>query len=1243
MKKSDNQDQNASELARRVFNVAYGPNKSIEENGSTPMEPFLELAGRVFNSSDAHVQSILSWNGHSKSFFEKVADPVEKVIDKVAKDHRVAPLYRTWSALLEKQQHLRDGHIHLMWNILDSQKMRLSDLEGWKNHVEPVLMGTFSAMWPEMRLVMDVHPPEEEKWYESVFAAMRNGMRDPDAFDAFDALVELVARVFLMDEDGVKGEWAAFVAESARAYTMRAKCLAPESDAPISIQELLREYSNNTEMAQRDASRIVLSLRACTIEQFTKNADPFNELARRIVNALAAEAGYSPKVTESEVAEFIRHLAFEERSPIASLLARCTGYQPYVRPISNHPVEHMDNLELNIMLIGRTEVGKSAFLFASERLPTAGESKEPNPQEGTYPRIDLKHVAGENLESDRSKWAELLPTRDTFYKLYAETEPFGLYSFNIMDAPGEIVGRSAARRGSEYFDFLPLQIQRLRPSVLALMLGHESDNENEDNTHFQNGIERSVRSISKILENDKLKQLKLEKNQADAKLSELIASYPVYVIQNQADKLIASLRCEQKDNSSKEIEDLEEGYRADLAKKIGQHAFSLGPYFENAKTIDDSIHEMRSDNSLALGDPALRDLVVKTFEDRKLFFNILRGAGFRNVNLVFVSSLPEEMVERHSQHVGVEAFWRHLWTETTMLFAGALEKAAQRLLVDDLKDVAQKIGSRCETNLGISLPAVPFIDESAMLNAFSSLIKNEDTIINIRQNFNPGRKLRDQMINMSDGWRMAMKVVDKFEGDVKAFMKSWSLVLHRLIAELNIPPDISCGEIRAEELTKGEIDWLQYARAQLAQNSGKDEDIDADSALQKRIAESDIHGFFGSLRHSSILREIFETKTELEGIENDALKWLDIDPGKSLFQRVESDLGRDVKNGKILECALRLVSDWGFDFAESKRDLELEPNYQLLAIRRYERNRSLFQFHFRANNAGIGRSPADRIERVIDLIRRMGDIRTNLDSLNGLQTEIRPAVEGLALSMMLRSLKFDVEKIKENESSKEVLTEVENNLRRALNKRVFLLFDDRRTVREVIQLQENNLDNQGFRIAGDGLIFPISTSNEACRAAYNIAAFSQQAVEVAERTGNLIALEDDKEGVSFVIGTLMSKLGKLRKAVDSYQREMISYLEMTLRIFLDMHHEFVLQTGLVEKDDSNTRMMLSRIVNQEFDSVKAGIVNVGIRAETEATDFEVAGQTILKNQQLQRQKSCIDDFADRVQALIRSQNTKPRE
>lgn len=1202
---------------------------------------------------DDQVQMALGWEGSNGDFYQKVAEPVEILIDKAVEDRRVAPLYRMWSALLQKQLYLKDGHIHLIWNLLDSQKKQLSALEGWKSYVEPVLTGTLAALWPEMQLVLRIHPPEAEKWYEAVFSAMRNGMRDDDAFDAFDALVELVARVFTMDEDGVQGEWATSVAESARAYALRSKCRAPDSDAPIAIYELLHENSNDTEMVQYNASRIVLSMRASTLENFAKNADPFDELAQRIIETLAKEIGSSLKVSQSEVAEFIRHLAFEEKSPITGFLARCTGYQPYVRPTSDHPIEHVDSLELNIMLIGQTEVGKSSFLFASERLPVAGESKEPNPQQGTYPRVDLKHVAGESLEIDRGKWAELLPTRDIFYKLYAETEPFGFYSFNIMDAPGEIVGRSAARRGAEYFDYLPLQIQRLRPSVLALMLGCKSNHQNEEDSHFHNGIERSVQSISKILEENRLKQRTLGNISVDAKLDELIASYPVYVIQNQADKMIELLRRRQGGNLSKEIEQIEEGYRADLARKLSHQSFFLGPYFENVKTIDDAMRALRSDSSLGFGDPAVRDLVIGTCEDRRLFFDILRGAGFRNVNLVFVSSLPKEMAEPHSQHVGVEAFWRHLWTESTKLFSEALEKKAQRFLVDDLKAAIRKIESRCDKNYGINLPPVPSIDEPAMLEAFRSLINNEDAILYIKQNFDPRRKLRDQMLDISSGWESAMTIVGKFEHDVSMFMKSWSSVLRRLIAELNVPPEIACGDLRTVELSKGEIDWLQYARAQLVQNATNNEDAETDTTLRKQITESDVHGFFGSLRHSSILREIYETNAK-PGIDaGEALRWLDNDRSKTLLERVESVLGRnsDDPYDEVLGNALRLVSDWGIDLIESTvysnpvklRSAELdnrsiysssgesEPSYHLLAVRRYERNRFLLQFHFKANSTVTDRSPADRIEKVIGLVKKMGKIRANLESRNGLQAEIRHAVEGLALSMMLKSLKFDVGKIRDSEDSKEVLTKVEDTLRKALDNRKFLLFEDIKSIREVIQSQETNLDNHGFRIAGDGLILPIGKNFAECRAAYNILVFSRQAVEVAEHTGNLIALENEKDGVDFAIGTLKEKLGNIRRVVDDYERDLILYLEATLRIFLDMHYQFVLQTGLVKKDDSNTRMMLSKIVNQEFESVVA-------------KSTEVSGRLTLNDQlfqqKIKKQIKLANDFSDIIQALIQNQVAK---
>ena len=1139
------------------------------------------------NDSDQRLddsgKSILNWNGKYESFHKQVMTQVERVIKLAVDENRATPLYRMGSALLVEKENLLPGHVHLIFNLLERQKKNLFYLEYWEDHVERVLIGTLAAIIGDKIPIEGIYHPEEQLWYKAVFTAMHKATGEhSEHFEAFDALVELTARVFTTR--GIPSAWWDCFEKSATALASRAKCQEPIFAAPFSIQALLEENNTNFENEHHyHASVIILCLRVSALKTNSNGKDPVEQLARRIIMDLhGSERDNKQKGDSTDIIDLVRHLAFEKKSPVSKLLERCIDYQPYPYQPKNYVVDSVDSLDLNIILIGEKMVGKSSFLFASEGLSIAEAGENPDPRLGAYPRVNLKRIADGDLEVDRNKWEKLEPSDDITYKLYAETEPFDLCAFNIIDPPGEIVGPSSVKEESEYFGYLPEQIERMSPSVLAIMLGTDEDNECREDTYFKKGLERAIQNIKKISSLEQPNQVNSNQNVV---LNRSTISYPVYIIQNQADKMIGSFRRNQSQGFSRKVEEKEEGYRTNLAKKIGSNSFDIGQYFYAASS-EDAIHQLLCDDRLAPDDPAVRNLVRKVWEKQWWLFDLLRSAGFRNVNLVFASSILKDKVKTPSVHVGIEAFWRHLWIESSKVFSSALKDAAQSLLVHNLENAAKSIAHRCKPNQGITLPSAPQIDVSEISEAFCSLYKEDIVISSIRKKFEPHENLQDQMPKLFNSYQQILDKLDSFEDDVKLFMSLWSDALRQLIIELNVSPDTMCGAFHPERLDDAVIEQLRNARSQLTQNSDDDSGIGNKNVFKKGLMESDVHGCLGALRHSSLIGEIYEMGDERETDEatSKALKWLDKEPRIRIFDRVRSDLGLD----KIIEYVLRLISDWGMD--SRLIDEQNMPDYNVLAVRRYERNRFLLRAHLDANNAELNKeSPADRIEKVIELVVKLGEIRANLLNMNlinemGITEESRSAVEMFALHSIVRALTFDVNKFANSNDLNDLLASAEKELCDAIESGFTFFNRGRKANLNLIQSIERKLDP--FKIAGSGSVLltggSATSSATKCREAYKVVAFLKRVKMVMGTVGDFVPMDEGTRGLSATLERYERALSELDGEINLYNCEVLKYSEMSLRIFLYVQYRFVEQIGLLKDEDKKIHLQnLAGIISEK--------------------------------------------------------------
>ena len=1181
------------------------------------------------------IRSIESWDGGSATFESEVGKPVNDLVAAVGEEGgTTAPLYRAWSALVKNRKNIERAHALDLWDRLLAERGQLRSMEHWQESTEPVLAFTLASVWTDLFPIVlpdgAGSAPGEEHWLRPTLQAMRatcSEEEDGPRLENLVALLDLAACVLSvnMGKESILSEWRGVVVREAKSLAARAKC---RTAAPLSVAEVIGKPLSSDDRAAYDAARLVL----CTwadgrnSQPSESPAGPLEDLAKRVVERPAFVIGASGRHESvrgesSGIERLLRHHALE--SPcFAHLLHRLVGYEPYRRPYRERKVESVDGLEQRVLLLGPPGVGKSSFFFASETLPWSGA---PDLEGEIYPSITLEAIeSGGNLDEARSHWRRGEYSHTDDFKMTGLTDPLGLCRFHLVDPRGEMMGLQGRSLGADHEELFP-HIQRLRPSTLVVMLspdiplrGDEPDPKEADVGDVEYVLGRTL---------DELKS-----QGASAML-------PVYLLQNKADKILDSLRGEETDKE----------YWNTLAKELESDTFEVGDYFfddsNGAVTPESALSRLLDDPSLTC-DPGVRELIADTCRRWKGLLVLLAKEGFRNVSLSFTCTLCPPEDNEVAARPGVRAFWYHLWEVSAPHFQCALQRRARKIFVEELSANIERVWAlRGDGEHGLRLREPPRVAGDELRKRLQQHAdKAEEVAEAVRGSFDRRNGFDEELRGLYRTCRRPMELVDEFDSAVARFREDWKKRLRIALGELNVPPDRPCEKFRQVEVDPKVMQWLGEEREKRRsaepdsktqkRDSGEHDPVQAvrralegagvpDQRIKeiewkvmnlivvprlteaKRIDANEVHGYYGALVDSSILRGEFGIK---ETFLPDARQWLRGGGSRPLAEHLANAArtGYFASDQKLelLRKVLWLVSDYGFDNNEERWP---GPDYASLTVRLLRNNRPFLQTHVEMGEKDV--NPHRRIEDVIELVRAMFDIHGKAfggPEGTNVVAAIRSAVAGFVLGPILDALGFNVDKLMSHQGAGEerdgmregekpapvIFKQVEDvivdlhdqHVAEKKNRKRRLPFVGRTSDagklpeerRELLLGCEKKL--APYRKTNADILLQDGANPAELKRAINTVSFARRAVE---SYGD--ALPSD-----FTPDLAPGQLGRIgepfRTAVQNYnpesQGKVDKYVENVLRLLLRVHHLYFEKMGFLVEGELKTA--LDRVVSKAF-------------------------------------------------------------
>ena len=935
-----------------------------------------------------------------------------------------AELYRLWTEIIREK--LTVG----LLDIADIMRREgvLKNKEEYKKHqkyLEP-LHDEMVRVWPPVFESLYWETNRSDSYLSSVAGAAHSAASgDKAAVDRLKALLDLVVAAHRSgdspDEMAALEEWRGTVAKQARALAAISVCknasLARFPDAPTDGA------------AQEDDGELARLLLCVFHDSATPKSigemDPFplRSLATRIAKGNGCKGGANVE----EVERLLNHHAFE--SGLARrLLEQRIGYRSWKPDFAAPRIKSLDGLELDIMMMGPKEVGKSSFLFASQK----------HFEEMEITRFSLESLEGndEEIKKIEQDWKNGEVSKTGSVYMAAKVGPQKLCGFHVLDTMGEFV-----TQGEEiglYYDQLRDHVRFLpRPPIFLLMISMDPKDEKDDDEKIAGVLETCFSRPGK-------------KRDGDDTL--------VYVIFNKFDVYLKSLEDEGADYES----------LRELARKMDDRTFRLSPYLEPSKAETwDSVRKLAQDSMRyhdRLGDhykyrdpatAAERIVVEGAFDKWPAVFERLWKNGVKDIRLCFVSS---SCTVSKDFSPGVGAFWGDLCSSVG-IFEQALANLARRVFVDNLGKYAEEIWNLEENlekdnkdNNGLSL-ADPF----GLENRFPG---GEDEKGNWKRegkrladrvlqgggnSAEYGHSIRELLLRLCEsagcpGLHGVLVWGDELKCKVDAFDSEWKEALRRTIGELNVS-DVSCEKIRPDNIPMEDDipkDGDPSRDAERTKNGealdSKEDDIPKDGdpsrdaertkngeALdskekesrearrtrwreRKRLSRDNFDGYKGFERGPSLASD---RRQWSEGkLSERACDWLNkTSSAKPLWEAVEADIDRVMRKGKVhseplseeAEEALWHVADHIHEDDSASR----LPRYSCLAPRRGWGSDRLLVLSLLEGHV----HPEARIQEVVEMVRSLAGIRRSVD---GLGDRIRDLTTEFVASRMLEGMGFKI-------------------------------------------------------------------------------------------------------------------------------------------------------------------------------------------------------------------------------------------
>ena len=1171
-------------------------------------------------------RAIEEWDGSKCTFWEAVGEPIEGAIREALDTGWATPLYLCWATIYRRRIVVEPEDAFAILKMISKEKRpQLKHVRAWNEYARSILTGALCAMYPELQQNFE-RVPEKSAWVGAALAAFKDAGRPETnqadaALECLAALLDLIARVHGRNPDSPQSAlspWRRRLFEESLALASCAQC---KDARPISFSEVIEGTASQDEQIRAAELLISVCADAVDVEGEDRRVSRFSDIAasrpvRSPAEASEASDGRTKEQHARDIERLLHHFACE--TPLFSrILEHKLDYKPFEPKRQARQVKSVNSLDQKILLIGPPSVGKSWFLFASSEL-CQSPAAETQPKDRKYPKISICTIDGKTPDKQHALWRNSrgvsgeIGSETSDYDLVARTEPWGLSAYRIFDAPGEIVGLQARKRGSRE-DHLRRHVRRINPTILVLMLSDDNIDRRMDDRQSKDcaDVEDVCQGLRTVL----------------AALGESAATIPIYLIVNKTDVTLKNMMKDEGVNEQ----------RVKLLTEVLQrNSFDILTYF--ASSDENSLPDFKSAMRNMISpprltkDPAVREFVARTCERwHSVIEAACDGRPCSELFLAFTSSLCADGSDDDAYFPGVNGFWSHLWTSTAAVHAPVVETLATRVFSVELKKNLEKLISRWneaegEEPDGLRIPDWPMLhDDQDFARALKSLCEESK---GIARRVGSLMNLRGDVLDIlhgesSDCYNQVINRLKQFEKKTEVQIRqNIESIMRGLIIELNVDPDRRCMEFSKLELTREDRTWLNKCREQLTGGSS-DDDTDRDDGhagipdwIQRHmLGPGDIHGYFGCLRDSSIARycpdQADETTEHSESVKEaiamDAQspqELLRLGGGDTVWKLVCNTVHDSETKEADLRNLLWFIVDYGRDLTETGSG-ERWRNYEMLSHRLLDHDFFLLEAQKKQNE--------ERIDRLASLIELFIALKRIASEESGRSTEFelvtngsdaggfRRLVDVPVLCEILERLGFDPTSIPRD---KEGIKGCIENLQE-VEEKILSVYERRKTVIGRIRASSNSRSEDlktlleaekehilKYRRSAESM-FPTSRRLKVLeiRKALSVLAFFRSSVKYIGDNGPVAGKSEStpEANASAILEAIKSReSGKAGShwLVARYNDLLSKYVETALDAVVNVHYYYLKEAGYMEQFTKERRDGLERF----FEKEKSGVV-----------------------------------------------------
>lgn len=535
--------------------------------------------------------------------------------------------------------------------------------------------------------------------------------------------------------DVADGEGLAELERQLAAAAAARGCSEP-ADAPLlRPQEAL---AGPTDDPARTALVHVLAFAYRSLAHF--GVVPLPELIGRLVERLGGEDGMAGR--QELMLRLFKFWA--AGSPLVhQVLREKCGYEfhtpPVPRPITLPAYHGTDNF---VCLVGEREVGKTAFMFASE-----AASKLPPAVGRSVPELAVRHDSREEIQvdSERKKWLAKEPSKTGNQSLYAQTSVSGLCRFTFYDIGGEELYHRDRPGPSPW---LQDHFEKRKPCALLMMFEPTTSD---------------VGRYARLVE-----LLELHLGARDGRYRDL----PIYFVLNKADRHLVG----------------DESPRRELARflqaeepLVGGFRFPTIRYEEGVLSAAD-VGDRLSNTPACCRNLAFLDVLLEDLRRLSEVVDACFQRGYTNLSFVYTTCLPG----KGSDYGSVRALWSDLAEFLGVSTVDGRKELYHRAFADQIDehfgfaDELARLGSISQDRLALTNSAlaghVAAASDTQGVVDFNALLRAG------QPEFDPARNLPPE-----SGYHAIKALLDSYTINKKKLEKELDVAIPALFQELGVP------------------------------------------------------------------------------------------------------------------------------------------------------------------------------------------------------------------------------------------------------------------------------------------------------------------------------------------------------------------------------------------------------------------------------------------------------------------------